>query len=227
MLLKVCSKCKESKPLENFSTATKAPDGKRWDCKSCVKDANKIYREKNKDRISKQRKQNSTIRAEKAKVYYQNNLEKMREKSNLYKIKNKDKILVTAKKYKINNKDKINAYRRNREKFRRKIDHSYRLITNQRTRISGILKTHKTDKTLDQLGCSAQFLRTYIESKFLEGMTWDNYGQHGWHVDHIIPCSTFDLTDQTQQQICFHYTNLQPLWAIDNIKKGNKILSKG
>ena len=100
-------------------------------------------------------------------------------------------------------------------------------ITNQRTRITGILKKHKTDKTLNLLGCSAQFLRTYIENKFLEGMTWDNYGKHGWHIDHIIPCSSFNLTDSTQQQICFHYTNLQPLWAIDNLKKSNKILSKG
>lgn len=48
-------------------------------------------------------------------------------------------------------------------------------------------------------------------------------GKHGWHVDHIIPCSSFDLTDIKQQKICFHYTNLQPLWAIDNLKKSNKI----
>ena len=226
-MLKLCSKCKESKPLEDFSTATKALDGKRWDCKSCVKKADKIYRDKNKDRILNQRKQNSEIIKAKAKLYYQNNLDKMRKKNKLSKIKYKDKILVTAKKYKIENKDKINAYRRQREKFRRKIDSSYKLITNQRTRITGILKKHKTDKTLDLLGCSAQFLRTYLENKFLEGMTWDNYGKDGWHVDHIIPCSSFDLTDQSQQLICFHYTNLQPLWAIDNIKKGNKILSKG
>jgi hypothetical protein len=119
------------------------------------------------------------------------------------------------------------TYKKHKEKLRRNTDPSYKLITNQRTRITGILKKHKTDKTLNLLGCSAQFLRTYIENKFLEGMTWDNYGKHGWHIDHIIPCSSFNLTDSTQQQICFHYTNLQPLWAIDNLKKSNKILSKG
>ena len=71
------------------------------------------------------------------------------------------------------------------------------------------------------LDCSIPELRLYIESKFQKGMTWDNYGE--WHLDHVIPCDTFDLTDSEQQKICFHYTNLQPLWAVDNLKKHNKL----
>jgi HNH endonuclease. len=53
-------------------------------------------------------------------------------------------------------------------------------------------------------------------------MSWDNYGRDGWHIDHIRPCASFDLTDPEQQRQCFHYTNLQPLWAADNIRKGAK-----
>jgi hypothetical protein len=54
-------------------------------------------------------------------------------------------------------------------------------------------------------------------------MSWGNYGLHGWHVDHIIPCASFDLTDPEQQRQCFHYTNLQPLWAEDNLRKSDKL----
>ena len=77
-------------------------------------------------------------------------------------------------------------------------------------------------KTLDFVGCSIQEVCRHLESQFLLGMTWDNYGLHGWHIDHIRPCASFDLTDPEQQKQCFHYTNLQPLWAADNIRKGAK-----
>jgi hypothetical protein len=70
------------------------------------------------------------------------------------------------------------------------------------------------------LGCSVQELWNHLESKFTPGMTRDNYGK--WHVDHIVPCVAFDLTDETQQLECFNFRNLQPLWARDNLKKHAK-----
>jgi hypothetical protein len=72
-------------------------------------------------------------------------------------------------------------------------------------------------------GCSPAELMQYLQSKFLPGMHWNNRGK--WHIDHIIPCSAFDLTDPNQQAACFHYSNLQPLWARDNIRKGAKTAS--
>jgi hypothetical protein len=63
----------------------------------------------------------------------------------------------------------------------------------------------------------------HLESKFTEGMSWSNYGYKGWHVDHIKPCASFDLSDPEEQKKCFHYTNLQPLWWYDNFKKGAKL----
>lgn len=63
-------------------------------------------------------------------------------------------------------------------------------------------------------------LKSILESKFLSGMTWENYGQ--WHVDHIRPCASFDLNDPVQQKECFHHSNLQPLWGLDNLRKGSR-----
>lgn len=71
------------------------------------------------------------------------------------------------------------------------------------------------------VGCSVTDLKKHLEKQFQPGMSWDNWGNDGWHIDHIRPCSSFDLTDPAEQVKCFHYTNMQPLWATDNLKKGS------
>ena len=73
-----------------------------------------------------------------------------------------------------------------------------------------------------EFGFSKRKFVNYLEGKFLEGMTWDNYGFHGWHIDHIIPISLGKTLEEIKE-LC-HYTNFQPLWADDNKKKSNKIL---
>jgi hypothetical protein len=80
-------------------------------------------------------------------------------------------------------------------------------------------------KTTQLTGCSIEQLQKHLEGLFLPGMNWKNHCRDGWHIDHIIPCSVFDLTDPEQQKKCFHYSNLQPLWAKDNISKSNKIIA--
>jgi hypothetical protein len=70
------------------------------------------------------------------------------------------------------------------------------------------------------MGCSIAYAYAYLEAQFAEGMSWENYGE--WHIDHIRPCASFDLEDPVQQRECFHYTNLQPLWAKDNLSKSDK-----
>lgn len=85
------------------------------------------------------------------------------------------------------------------------------------------IKPRKHGRTLDLVGCSAPALRNHLESKFTEGMGWHNQGD--WHIDHIVPCCSFDLSDPYQQRACFHFTNLQPLWARDNISKGGRCAS--
>ncbi len=140
--------------------------------------------------------------------YYRKNKKKENERSRLYKLKNKEKIKITA-----------NAYYKNR----RKTDMGWRLLVNVRTRVNHALKGKykKSKRTRDLLGCTVEELKKYIESKFKLGMSWEK--RHLIHIDHIIPCSSFDLTKPSEQRKCFHYTNLQPLWASENLSKGNRI----
>ena len=94
-------------------------------------------------------------------------------------------------------------------------------MSNLRSRAYSAIKgKSKSKHTIELLGCSVEELKIHLEKQFVKDMNWQNYGQ--WHIDHIKPCSSFDLTDPEQQKLCFHYSNLQPLWAKDNIKKSNK-----
>lgn len=75
--------------------------------------------------------------------------------------------------------------------------------------------------TMDYLGCSIDELRAHLETCFQVGMSWENYGRTGWHIDHIRPCASFNLADEVQARKCFHWTNLQPLWAFENVRKNS------
>jgi hypothetical protein len=98
----------------------------------------------------------------------------------------------------------------------------YRVTFHLRSRLKAALRAKGAKKlSVGMLGCSDADLKWHLESLFTEGMTWENYGE--WHVDHIKPCSSFNLLDAAEQRKCFHYSNLQPLWAIDNFRKSNKV----
>jgi len=99
-----------------------------------------------------------------------------------------------------------------------------RIRNNLRKRIRNVLRSNniiKSNLTIDLVGCSSSHLKSHLEKQFKWGMSWDNYG--AWEIDHIRPCKSFDLTDVKQQMECFNYMNLQPLWAIENRKKGAKL----
>jgi hypothetical protein len=96
-----------------------------------------------------------------------------------------------------------------------------RVIANSRTRIKQALREAKTDKSLKYIGCSADALRIHLESQFKDGMSWENYGYRGWHIDHIVPlCSA-----STEEELIplLHYSNLQPLWGVENMRKGGRL----
>lgn len=126
---------------------------------------------------------------------------------------------AVGKAYVKRNRAKINT----RARLKHATDPNIRLKANLHSRLLWALHEQRGRKhanTMSIIGCSIEFLKTYLEAKFLPGMSWENYGRYGWHVDHIWPCASFDLTDPEQQKICFGYQNLQPLWEVDNLRKG-------
>lgn len=136
---------------------------------------------------------------------------------------NKDKADIISSKYKewrLNNISSIS--KKAAEKYKNDSEHRLKHIL--RVRIQKALKLNcKKTSSVKLLGCSIPEYKLYLESKFTEGMNWDNYGRKGWHIDHIIPCDSFDLSNYEQQKQCFHYTNTQPLWWNENLKKSARV----
>jgi hypothetical protein len=125
------------------------------------------------------------------------------------------------------NREKIQSTNTNYEKNRKLTDPEFKLLKTLRTRLGSAIKrqnSNKNNTTIELLGCSVSFLRGFLEAKFKEGMTWENHGE--WHIDHIKPCASFNLLDENEQKKCFHYTNLQPLWASENLSKGCKYIDE-
>lgn len=99
-------------------------------------------------------------------------------------------------------------------------DPKFRISINLRRRMNTVLLNYTKDSsTIKLVGCTWDELRAHIENQFTDGMSWENYGRFGWHLDHIRCCAEFDFSDPEQQKECFHYTNLQPLWWQDNLLK--------
>ena len=139
----------------------------------------------------------------------------------LWREKNKEKIAEYNKNYRKENRVKLVKVACERAKQKRKTDPVFVLMRRERVRVYDALKgIRKAARTETLLGCSYEFFRGYIEGKFVDGMNWENIGN--WHIDHIRPLASFDLTNPEQQKLAFHYTNQQPLWAIDNLRKGAK-----
>jgi len=168
------------------------------------------------------------------KAYYQSNKEKFKQKSRTYYKNNKEKHNERTRNWQKNNKLKIKEYKkdyyqRNKTKLlqnennRFKTDIQFKLGKTLRSRLNKVLKRNlKSGSAVKDLGCTVDELKIYLESKFQKGMSWDNWTTDGWHIDHIRPLSSFDLTIKEQLLQAVHYTNLQPLWAKDNFSKKDK-----
>ena len=176
------------------------------------KEYDKVYRVKNKEEIK-----------ERQRAYYLKNREKIYAYFKKYKAERKEHYANLNKKWFLNNKKRRHEYINKRERHQRKTNPTFKIKTYMRVRVYAALKgINKAKKTMDLLGCTIEQLWIHLEKTFKPGMTRENYGK--WHVDHIIPCASFDLTIPEQQTKCFHYTNLQALWASENIIKSDKIL---
>lgn len=198
VITKCCNDCGEIKSTSEFSKDCSKKDGLRLVCKDC--DCKKIA----KWRIK--------------------NPEKVMAGSQEYYANNTAACIANAERWANNNTDRKRELDRLRARRNRKNKPEHRLVCATRTRINSAIhhNSKKDGPTTELMGCSWDQFFGHIEINFLPGMTWENYGE--WHVDHIRPCASFDLTDPAQQRQCFNWKNLQPLWAKDNLKKGAKLL---
>ena len=195
--MKQCPKCNGSYDTSFFYSNKRTPDGLSYTCRSCQSEYSKKYKEQNKEKIANNKKQ--------------------------WQMLNKDKVTLYTKQWYQDNKDsvikRVVRYRSNRLKT----DIKFKLQKNIRHRLGKLLKQQTSSIAVTFLNCSLEKLKTHLESKFQPGMTWDNYGTKGWHIDHIVPLSNFDLTKEDELKKACHYMNLQPLWWQDNLSKSNKV----
>jgi hypothetical protein len=189
---KICSKCKIEKDICEFHRG-KTKDGYQYKCKECKKEYSKLNFIKENNRKTLWAKNNPTKVKESKQKYYNNNVDKEQFRNNQY------------------------------TQNRKKIDVVFKVSCVSRTRLIEFLKIKnitKKNKTFNYIGCTPQFLKEYLETKFVSGMSWDNHGE--WHIDHIIPLSS--AKNENDVYMLCHYTNLQPLWAEENLRKSNKII---
>jgi len=125
---------------------------------------------------------------------------------------------------KIHDKNYRETHKEDRRRYlaiRKQNEIQFKLTVNLRSRLyTAIKRSYKSGSAVRDLGCSIDYLVQYLEGLMEEGMTWDNWEKDGWHIDHVVPLSAFDLTDREQFLKACHYTNLQPMWAEENLSKG-------
>jgi hypothetical protein len=217
---KVCSKCKIEKPIDCFHKKTANRDGHKAECKECIaKDATVFYK-KNKERVNKVKK--IYYNAHKEQYFKYGKKEGKVEYQRDYRKRHKESLKEYSREYRNKNRIPLNAKRL----AKKKTNINFMLACTLRNEIyNAVKKSKKIYKMKEVLGCSLDFLKQHIESQFTEGMTWENHGRFGWHIDQVLPCKSFDLSDSEQQKRCFNWSNLQPLWWYDNISKGAKIVA--
>ncbi len=239
-----CSQCQVKKSLDEFAVNSRnKTDGRCAKCKTCQKE----YRKANKDKIAKRlkawREKNAESLKQKKSEYYFKNKAEIRAKHKKYREenaeaikigkkleyqKNRDRYLRKAKEWDKKNPEyrKSRRYKDQKNKTRRKRysqDVNYKLsekIRNYSLRVTNAVKKNKPLRSLDYLGCSIEEFKNHIESQWQEGMTWDNHSLDGWHIDHIVSID-WHIKNSTDPWQANHYTNLQPLWSTENIKKSN------
>lgn len=232
MATKTCSKCGETKELSEFSRDKSCKDGLQRRCRACqaawyldnrkkVSESRRAYYEANKEayaeRARRNREDNKEAYAERDREYAESNRERISERKRLYYLDNRDEILDRCREYRLRNRGECAERQRSYRRARYQGDPAYAMVARLRSRLRDALNGKaKPTSTMELVGCSAEKLCAWIEMHFAEGMTWENRGK--WHIDHIRPVASFE---DPADPACWHWSNLQPLWAEDNLRKGD------
>lgn len=222
-----CIICGIEKPFTDFWKSKKHKSGYMARCIECEKIKNRTRYLRDAERVKAAAREYRAKNPEKIsafnKKYREEHPEKLKEYHTEWREKNADHVLEYNRNYHKEHNDEILAYRREYYHKVTKQDPNAHLRNNLRGRVRRAMEgNNKSAKTMELTGCTVDFLRDWLEFQFDDNMTWDNYGSY-WHIDHILPCASFDLTDPEQQRKCFHYSNLQPLTASDNLSKGARL----
>ena len=196
---KKCTRCHFVLPLEEFYKRLVKKDGRTSECKKCNNERQRKYRK--------------------------NNLEKVRAQARGHRKNNLEKIRSRAREYRKNNLEKVRV--QNREGHLRFLSKPKNRIRNIMTaRIYQALKNGRISSWNHCLDYTVEELECHLESKFTKGMSWDNYGYYGWHIDHKIPVSYFVFSSPRNIEFkkCWALDNLQPMWAKENLSKSNKLV---
>ena len=215
---KWCCNCSSVLLKTNFNKSKSKKDGLSPVCKNC----NRKYLQENKETLSVKKKIFNRLHQEEISAYKKE-----------YNKKNKEEIRLYKKRYRQTHAEEIREYERIYKsayiKKKKKTDIQFRLKHNLRKRFrKAIARDQRSGSSIRDLGCSISELKYILEIQFYphpetgEMMTWENYGVHGWTMDHIEPLSKFDLSDREQFLQACHFTNLQPMWAYENLAKGDK-----
>jgi len=246
-----CSLCKDIKDSKLFGKCCRSKSGRKSHCLPCARTLATTYRNKyKKEDISKfkllkkisdakSHNKNRSSRLSKMRLYKGSNKDKIKEMNKTYYQRNIEKVSKVGKLWRENNKDivklkKAEFYQKNkptirilRQKYYKERygkDVHYRLAVVLRARMRQALKKEsKVGSAVTDLGMSVPDFKKYLENLFRGGMSWSNYGE--WHIDHIKPLSSFNLSSPEEFKIAAHYTNLQPLWKEENLSKGCKVIT--
>ena len=216
---KVCSKCKQEKKVCEFGNSKSSKDGLLYCCKKCNNKRSVEYRKNNPEKVLEITRNWTAKNPEWVYNRHKKWRDENRELANEIKRDWLNKNPEKRKQYRENYKPR----KREQRKERRNTDPIFNLTNRMRGRLRKyliILNISKKNKTFEIVGCSPQFLKEHLEKQFVDGMTWENRSE--WHIDHKIPLSSAK-TEEELYKLC-HYTNLQPLWAEENLKKSNKII---
>lgn len=211
MATKLCKKCDLDRDVEAFARDRSRKDGRHPYCKACQKPSQESYAASHREEARQRANAWHKVNGDRTKAYRAN--PDVKERRRVYM---RDWRQLRA--------PERREYRSSYERARCASDPVYRLAVNLRKRLGVAIRDgQKAGSAVRDLGCSIPELKSYLESLFQAGMTWDNWSLTGWHIDHVRPLSKFDLADPEQFLQAVHYTNLQPLWAEKNLKKGNRI----
>lgn len=232
---KRCTRCKKTKPLNEFYISARAKDGYTFWCRLCYREYRiikyeSIDKEARNEKIKTIRKNSEyvrTVESLRTKRYRENNPEKAKANNKRSKDKNREAINAKARKHnQLEPTKKKNAERVKRKRERDssvRLNHAMTASVNHSLKVGGDTKRRR--QWSDIVGYTTKELIVHLEKQFTEGMTWENYGKGGWNIDHKIPVTYFKFSsiDDLGFIMLWSLENLQPLWETDNIRKGNKV----